>query len=77
MDALTPASAVIGSPEGSPAAVHAAPASAGPSASAAPPIPPVHALPALPAAIQRAQLDPPPAKLMTREEMLSFLQLAV
>jgi hypothetical protein len=32
-------------------------------------------LPALPAAVQRAQLEPPPAKLMTLEDMTALLGL--
>lgn len=32
-------------------------------------------LPALPAAVQRTQLEQPPAKLMTREEMAAILAL--
>jgi len=34
-------------------------------------------LPALPAAVQRHHLDPPTAKVMTREEMLNLLSLVV
>jgi hypothetical protein len=33
------------------------------------------ALPPLPAAVQRTQLEPPAAKLMTREEMAALLAL--
>jgi hypothetical protein len=37
---------------------------------------PGEALPPLPAAVQRSKLDPPPpAKLMTREEMAALLSL--
>jgi hypothetical protein len=35
------------------------------------------ALPALPVAVQRTAMEPPHAKLMTREEMLDLLSLAV
>jgi hypothetical protein len=81
MDALMPVPATSGASGGSPVTVHAPPPQQAAPVDVAPaptaPHPPVEPLPALPAAVQRAHLEPPPAKLMTREEMLSLLQLAV
>ncbi len=81
MDALTSAAAAAGS-TGTPLAVqhpHAPVPEPLTAPSAAPPplTPSQQSLPALPVAVQRAQMQPPPAKLMSREEMLSFLRLAV
>ncbi len=38
---------------------------------------PVEPLPALPAAVQRGQLDPAPSTLLSRQEMLYLLSLAI
>jgi hypothetical protein len=79
MDAL-PSTAAAGVSAGTPLTSHHAlerEPSAAPSAVPPPLTPSQQALPALPVAVQRAHLQPPQAKLMTREEMLSFLQLAV
>ena len=76
MDALTPASAAAGASGGAAlTAPSPLPAPAAPTQAQA--RPPVDPLPALPAAVQRVHLEPPQAKLMTREEMLSLLRLAV
>ena len=80
MDALTPITPLSSVPTGppvplpQPAAKAPAPAPlAVPAQTLAASVP----LPALPAAVQRHQLDPPTAKMMTREEMLSLLSLVV
>lgn len=80
MDALT--SAAPAGSSGTPLATQHPPArvpspAPAPAAVPAPVTAAPQALPALPVAVQRAHLEPPPAKLMTREEMLSLLRLAV
>jgi hypothetical protein len=72
MDAIAPATAASPVP-----AARTAPQSAPEQVVAAAPPSPASApaLPALPAAVQRAQLEPAPATLMTLEDMTALLGL--
>ncbi len=80
MDALTPLAASAPAPS-APQAPHGppdtpavlTPVHTGPDAAHHP----VDPLPALPAAVQRTQLEPAHPALMSREEMLNLLSLAV
>ena len=81
MDAL-PSTAAAGGSAGTPLTTQHPPARTPEPPTAPTAVPPQltpsqQALPALPVAVQRAHLQPPQAKLMTREEMLSLLRLAV
>ena len=78
MDALTPIPAVA--PPAAPAVAPAprarrAPDDADHHPAPAPAHDPAEQLPALPLGVQRSSLEPPPPRLMTREEMAAILSL--
>lgn len=80
MEAVPTSTVSSAGPVSSPAAAPPRPRAPEPSqvgSTAQPALPEHLASPALPAAVQRTHLDPPPPKLMSREQMAALLLLAV